>query len=391
MAKAKNSKGGYRRGKIWWIRYVANGKQIRESSGSTLKADAEYLLNCRAKAAAEGNAPPVTGRRAMNTTVADLADKYLAFIQGQKAADTKRAFIREIVAEFGAVKANALTLAAVEGWQSRLLSHPRPARKQKAPGADPLPPLAVASVNRRLACLKHMLTKGRDWDLIGQNTLDRLRRVKLPKEENRRSRFLSVAECQRLIAAAEPHLKPVLIFALNTGCRKGEILGLTWDRVDLKHGFIHLDKTKAGEPRQIPVNATLRETLAGLIRRVDSPLIFYNPKPLDQPRAEEPGTAAKTKRAALGRWHDLKRSFATACRKAKLQDFRFHDLRHTFASQLVMAGVDLTTVSRLLGHASLTMTLRYSHLAPDHLKGAVDILAKLQAAGADEAPKAASK
>jgi integrase len=226
--------------------------------------------------------------------------------------------------------------------------------------------------------------------LIGQNTLERLRRVKLPKEENRRARFLSVAEFQRLIGAAEPHLKPVLIFALNTGCRKGEILGLTWDRVDLKHGFIHLDKTKAGEPRQIPINATLRETLAGLVRRVDSPLVFYNPKPLDKPKTEDPAAVTKTKRAALGRWHDLKRSFATACRKAKLQDFRFHDLRHTFASQLVMAGVDLTTVSRLLGHASLTMTLRYSHLAPDHLKGAVDVLAKLQAVGAGANDKAAS-
>lgn len=391
MAKARNSKGIYRRGKVWWIRYSADGKQIRESTGSYLKADAEYLLACRTKAAAEGVAIVANGRRSTNATIADLADKYLIFICGQKSAATKQAFIREIKEEFGAVKANALTLSAVENWQARLLSEPRRARKLEAPGADQRPPLASASVNRRLACLKHMLTKGRDWELIGQDTLDRLRRVKLPKEENRRSRFLSVAECQRLIAAAGPHLKPILIFALNTGCRKGEILGLTWDRVDLRHGFIYLDKTKAGEPRQIPINATLRETLSGLVRRVDSPLVFFNPKPLDKQKPNGQEAAAEPKPAALGRWHGLKRSFATACRKAKLLDFRFHDLRHTFASQLVMAGVDLTTVSRLLGHASLTMTLRYSHLAPDHLKGAVDVLSRLHGKTVEDEQTTASK
>lgn len=211
-----------------------------------------------------------------------------------------------------------------------------------------------------------MLTKAHEWDMIGKDTLDRLRRVKLQEEENRRDRFLSVEEIQDLIEAAEPHLKPVLIFALNTGCRKGEILGLTWDRVDLKHGTIYLNKTKSGKPRKVPINDPLRAMLKGLVRRLDTNLVFYNP-------------------ATGGRWHELKRSFATACRKAKIHDFRFHDLRHTFASQLVMAGVDLTTVSRLLGHASLTMTLRYSHIASDHFQEAVDVLARLQStAGAGE-------
>lgn len=371
MAKTRHTKGVYRRGKIWWITYRGlDGQQHFESTGSTLKADAEYLLACRRKAIAEGSHQGAAlNRKAKNTTLAELADKYQNFIANQKAAATKAAFIRELKAEFGAVKLNALGLAAVEAWQSRLLAEDRPPLK----GEDkPRPPLSVASINRRVACFKHMLTKARDWDMIHQDTLDRLRRVKIYREENRRERFLSLVECQRLIAAAEPHLKPILIFALNTGCRKGEILSLTWDRVDLKHGFIHLDKTKAGKSRQVPINATLRAALAGLVRRVDSPLVFYNP---DTGR----------------RWHELKRSFATACRKAKIQDFRFHDLRHTFASQLVMARVDLTTVSRLLGHASLTMTLRYSHLAPDHLQGAVEVLHRLQTAGNEEAAPGCAK
>lgn len=75
-------------------------------------------------------------------------------------------------------------------------------------------------------------------------------------------------------------------------------------------------------------------------------------------------------------YKDLKKSFATVCRKAGIRDFHFHDLRHTFASQLVMAGVDLTTVKELLGHKTLTMTLRYAHLAPSHKVKAVDVLDK---------------
>ena len=71
---------------------------------------------------------------------------------------------------------------------------------------------------------------------------------------------------------------------------------------------------------------------------------------------------------------DIKRSFATACRRSGIKDFNFHDLRHTFASHLVMKGIDITTVSRLLGHKSLTMTLRYAHLAPSHLANAVSVL-----------------
>jgi integrase len=74
------------------------------------------------------------------------------------------------------------------------------------------------------------------------------------------------------------------------------------------------------------------------------------------------------------RFTDVKKSFGTALKKAGIVDFRFHDLRHTFASHLVMGGVDITAVSKLLGHKSLIMTLRYSHLAPDHLSQAVNVL-----------------
>ncbi len=137
--------------------------------------------------------------------------------------------------------------------------------------------------------------------------------------------------------------------------RKEEILSLEWDKhIDLKHGFILLDKTKNGDTREIPVNQTVRFALQGITRRVDVPHVFID--------------------SDGKRFKDVKRSFKSALRKAGIKDFHFHDLRHTFASHLVMAGIDLTTVKELLGHKTLSMTLRYAHLSATHKTRAVDIL-----------------
>ena len=168
-------------------------------------------------------------------------------------------------------------------------------------------------------------------------------------------RYLCKEECQALVNACSSHLKPIVITALNTGMRRGEILSLKWENVDLKHGFILLDKTKNGERREIPINDTLRAALTGIQRRLDVPYVFYGPS------------------TALP-YGDIKNSFNGACRRAGIRDFHFHDLRHTFASHLVMAGIDIATVRELLGHKTLTMTLRYAHLAPSHKVKAVDIL-----------------
>ncbi|MCX8027680.1 MAG: site-specific integrase [Thermodesulfovibrionales bacterium] len=148
----------------------------------------------------------------------------------------------------------------------------------------------------------------------------------------------------------------MVIMALHTGMRKGEILNLKWDNVDLKHGFILIEMSKNGERREIPINNTLRETLISLVRRLDVPYVFYN------------------KNTGKPYQSDLKRSFNSALKRAGIKDFRFHDLRHAFTSHLVMAGVDITTVSKLLGHKSLTMTLRYSHLSKSHTMQAVNVL-----------------
>jgi integrase len=134
--------------------------------------------------------------------------------------------------------------------------------------------------------------------------------------------------------------------------RKGELLGLQWPQIDFEQGIITLTDTKNDERRDIPMNETVKATLKG-IERIGAN-VFCN---------GDGETFA-----------NVRRSFETAVRKSGIEDFRFHDLRHTFASNLVMEGIDIMTVKELMGHKDLTMTLRYSHLAPNHKTRAVNIL-----------------
>ena len=336
MAKVK---GLYKRGNVWWIRYAGPDGKVRfESSKSFSFKEAQALLIERKKAVIEGR-DPMPAKRMTPHSFQELTEHYLSWAERQRAFSSKKGFVRQLVEAFGHCPLRSFTARLVEAYQTKLLTD------GKAP----------ATANRHLATLKHMVTKAVEWEMVEEEALKRVRRVKLLPENNRRLRYLSKEECQALIDACHPHLKPIVITALNAGMRKREVLSLEWERhVDLKHGFVLLDVTKNGERREIPINQTLRETFQGLIRRVDSPYVFTN--------------------AGGKKFQDVKKAFQSACRRAGIKDFRFHDLRHTFASHLVMAGVDITTVKELLGHKTLTMTLRSAHLAPSHKVKAVSLL-----------------
>lgn len=340
-------RGIYKRGHVYWIRYAGlDGKIVCESSrqgdlpGTKLQ-DAQNLLHQRKADIAKGKQPEIQ-KKIPNMLFKDLSVNYLQWAERQRGFEKKRAFVRQLVERFGNVPLRHLNTMAVEQYQTE--------RLQK--GNKP------ATVNRLTAVLKHMVHKAVDWELVEENALKKVRQAKQLEVNNRRLRYLSREECQALLNTCDGHLRPIVTFALNTGCRKGEILNLTWDNVDLRHGFILLERTKNGERREVPINSTLRATLESLPRRIDGGHVFYDPR---------------TGKA----YQDIKRSFNTALRKVGIKDFTFHDLRHTFASHLVMAGVDLTTVSRLLGHKDLSMTLRYSHLSPAHMSQAVDVMDRI--------------
>ena len=336
-ATVAKRRGIYKRHNIWWVMYSGlDGLMHYESSCSDKFRKAEALLHKRKADIQAGKQVEV--KKISNHTFQELTEQYKVWAERQRCYKSKRYLIKQLADKFGRLPLRRFSTMMVEQFQTERLQRNKP-----------------ATVNRLLATLSHMIHKAADWLMVEEETLKQIRKVKMLQENNKRLRFLSREECQTLINCCDVHLKPIVITALNTGMRKGNILNLLWEEVDLKHGLILLDITKNGERHEIPINATLRASLLSQQRRLDVPHVFYN-------------------KATGKSFKEVRKSFATACRKAGIHGFHFHDLRHTFASQLVMAGVDITTIKDLLGHKTLTMTLRYAHLAPSHKARAVEVL-----------------
>jgi integrase len=340
MPKVPKRKGLYKRGDIWWIRYAdAEGKMYYESTKSKSLKVAEALLIARKRDVQVGH-QPIRIQKIGCEAFRELVVDYSIWAQKQKSYErSKKYLIAALSKEFGVIQLRQFNTRLIEGFISKVLAF----------GKKP------ATANRLLATLKHIFTKGMEWEVVDEATLKKVHQIKFLPENNQRLRYLSEEESLKLIEACAPHLRPIVVTALNTGMRREEILSLKWEQnLDLKNGFILLDKTKNSCRREIPINQTLMATLKRIPRHISSPYVFVDGKGK--------------------RFGDVRKSFFTAVKSAGITDFTFHDMRHTFASTLVMKGVDLTTVKELLGHSTLTMTLRYSHLSPAHKVKAVGVL-----------------
>lgn len=246
-----------------------------------------------------------------------------------------------------------------------------------------------ATVNRDLDRIRSVYSRAVEWGFLGVHPLKAVKRAK--GVDNSRVRYLSADEGKRLRGALQEreetrrasrerhnewhaargsaghpqwptngftdHLAPMVLIALNTGLRRGELLGLTWENVNLASKLLTVAAgvAKSRKARHIPLNAEALDVLARWkAQGVGRGLVFPGPGGV--------------------RMTHINTSWEGIVDDAKLLDFRFHDLRHDFASKLVMRGVDLNTVRELLGHADLKMTLRYAHLAPERLAAAVEKL-----------------
>jgi len=217
--------------------------------------------------------------------------------------------------------------------------------------------IASSTQKRYLRQLGTVLSAAVRWHLIEANPM---REVQMPKENPGRVRFLDREEMPRFLEACResacPGLFSAVLLALATGMRRGEMLKLTWDRVDLERGHVILDHTttKGKVTRGVPLTGEALEALRehARVRRLDCALVF----PSHDGR----------------KGFDFRHPFELALKQAEIRNFRWHDLRHTAASYMVMTGASLATVGTLLGHKTLQMTQRYSHLADDFLKAEVE-------------------
>ena len=216
--------------------------------------------------------------------------------------------------------------------------------------------VSPASVNRDLATLKHSFNLAiREWEWVRENPVTR---IKLLKEPPGRDRWLTDEEEQKLLQFCPSFLRELVVFALNTGMRLGEIISLEWKGVDLFRRTVTILHSKNGLKKVIPMNDPVFSLLKekSKVRLIKNEWVFPN--------------------SVGGLWDKTKidKIFRRILLKTEIEDFRFHDLRHTFATRLVQSGVDLYKIQKLLGHKSPLMTQRYSHLMVENLKDAVQSL-----------------
>jgi len=327
--------GIYKKGNNWYIDYYVQGRRKREKIGPN-KAQARIILQKRKVQIAENKFLDV--RKDEKVLLKDMAKLYLETYSkpNKRSARRDETSIRNLNSILGGRYLHEVTPLDIEKYKLK--------RKEK---------VSNATVNRELQCLKHIFKKAIEWGKISSSPAAK---VRLLRERNTRTRYLEEEEIKALLEACPSHLKPIIVTALNTGMRKGEILNLKWKDIDFRQRIICLLDTKNNERREIPVNDILFKTLLGVRKNSTSPYVF----------CKKDGTP----------YSNVRSSFETAKKMAGIGDFRFHDLRHTFASHLVMAGVGLRTVQVLLGHKTIDMTVRYTHLSPDHKKLALDILCK---------------
>lgn len=211
-------------------------------------------------------------------------------------------------------------------------------------------PRSAATINRYLAILSHVYTVAmNEWQWVQDNPLRKITKMKEPRG---RVRFLSDDERTRLLdecrKSASPFLYLIVVLALSTGARKMELLSLKWNDVDLERGLIVLHETKNGHRRSLVLtgHALVLMKNHSKIRRLDSDLVFPGIK------GEKP--------------FDITSAWEWALKRADIKDFRFHDTRHSASSYLAMNGASLAEIAEVLGHKTLQMVKRYSHLSEAH-------------------------
>ena len=294
-------------------------------------------------------------------TVGDLVDRYTREVlphRPKNASNTQR-HLEWWKARLGSTRLSDLTASVITEHKNALLA------TQTRRGSA----MSPSTVVRYMAALSHALNIAmKDWDWLEDSPM---RKVTRPREPRGRERFLSDDERTRLLEAcresASAHLYTVVVVALSTGMRRGEIMGLRWDMIDFEHEQIRLYATKNDTSRSVALVGHAMELLQRRrpARLNDAALVF----PSASGRASIGGPQTVGSIVV-----DVKKPWTTAVRRAKLTDFRFHDLRHSCASYLAMNGASTVEIAAVLGHKTLSMVRRYAHLGQSHTRGVVQAM-----------------
>lgn len=339
----------YKRKKVWYFKFTIKGKTYHRSiPEATSQREAEKAEAVVKSDLLHGKYDLLNNKGEMSFS--ELSKGYEQYTKtNNKAWRSHMASLNNhLLPYFKDKKIGEISPFMVEGYRS----------KRKKCLTVRGTPVSNTTINREIEVLRKMFNIAIDNEWLDKNPASSKKVKKLP-EENYRERFLSHEEEVRLLEACvgdRAYLKPIIICALNTGMRKGEILDLKWSNVDLVKGYIHLLETKSGKARKVPISSKLKLILTKLQVNSSSEWVFANPD-------------------TNKRFYDLKRGFPAVIKQANINDFKFHDLRHTAATRMVHACIDLVVVKEILGHASIETTMRYAHAVPERKLQAVEALA----------------
>lgn len=331
-----------KRGKTWYVDYMLQGKRVVKAIGRS-KQIARLVLSDIEVKIAKGRA----GFFVTDKKLSDYIPQFLSYIRVHVKPSTAKRYIQIIkhlsdfldTLEDLPIKLSQITPPIIEQYKLYRLKFIKP-----------------QTVNYELTCLHHLFRYAVEMKYIQSNPTQDIKKIRKPQRKT--PRFLTKEEIASLLTKCSLSLSNIVRVLLNTGMRWGELRNLEWDDIDWNTKQIHIgikkDWSPKGGERKIPMNDVVISIIKSFPKREN--FIFT--------------TKTGSRVRQQGTWM----AFKLACQRAKIDNATLHTLRHTFASHLIMAGVDLVSVSKLLGHKDISTTMIYSHLSSDHLQQAVEKL-----------------
>jgi integrase len=347
----------YQRGNIWWLKYYRNGKPYRESSRSDKETDARRLLRKREGEIAQGKIPGVYFDRVRFDELAeDFLRDYRLNNKTVRRAEQTVAKLRDF---FGGYRVPNITSTLIEAYIEKRMKWTCEHcgeefdEEEVCPfcGSPKLNPGATkATVNRELSALKRMLNLGAQRN---PPKVDRVPHIKMLKENNVRKGFFEHGDFLALRAALPDYIRPIVTFAYASGWRLSEILGLTWERVDLQNGVVRIEagETKNDDARTFYLDDELKEIFRQLFteRTLGIRHVFV--------RAGEPIKG-------------FRKAWLKACKAVGLEGRIFHDLRRTAVRNMVRAGIPEGVAMKFTGHKTRSVFERYNIVSDADLREA---------------------
>lgn len=319
--------GVYKKNNKWWIDYYVYGTRIRKPVSKSKGEAEKVLLKIKSDMLMNKYAIPNNEK----IKFSEFALRYIRdySIPSKRSYKSDIHLMKKLVEYFGDMNLDEISNYHWEQYRKVRIT-------EKARYRNDL--ISTTTVNREGALLRSLLNKAVQWGHLGFNPISKMVMFK----EEPKERILTNSEIKMLISLANQPLRNIILVALNTGMRKGEILKLEWNQVNLENGFITVKKTKSSKLRRIPLN----NSMISLFREMKM-ASQYNIYVFQNPKTGSPYT-------------DVKKSWAGLLKRAKINDCRFHDLRHTFATYSLLNGGDIISLKETLGHSEIRTTSRYT-------------------------------